>query len=196
MEIFITFFILVANVVGLLLVYHSFDNRIEKNKKLMYTMICFGIMYIITLITYFFSSIGIDNKNVSNSSKDMITFTFVPINTIIILPILIKSFNNRKMNKITKNKLNKTAILMFLITLILIVLEFFCFRNMQKGIINIFNDKQNKTNVNTQIENNQTNTDIEQKNEENANLEYFNETNVNIENSNLETNIEQNNISE
>lgn len=196
MEIFITFFILVANVVGLLLVYHSFDNRIEKNKKLMYTMICFGIMYIITLITYFFSSIGIDNKNVSNSSKDMITFTFVPINTIIILPILIKSFNNRKMNKITMNKLNKTAILMFLITLILIVLEFFCFRNMQKGIINIFNDKQNKTNVNTQIENNQTNTDIEQKNEENANLEYFNETNVNIENSNLETNIEQNNISE
>ena len=196
MEIFITFFILVANVVGLLLVYHSFDNRIEKNKKLMYTMICFGIMYIITLITYFFSSLGIDNKNVSNSSKDMITFTFVPINTIIILPILIKSFNNRKMNKITMNKLNKTAILMFLITLILIVLEFFCFRNMKKGIINIFNDKQNKTNVNTQIENNQTNTDIEQKNEENANLEYFNETNVNIENSNLETNIEQNNISE
>ena len=186
MKNFITLFILVANVVGILLVYHSFDNKIEKNKKLMYTMICFGIMYIITLITYFFSSIGIDNKNVSNSSKDMITFTFVPINTIIILPILIRSFNNRKMNKISMNQLNKTAILMFFIILILIILEFFCFRNIQKRIVDIFNIKQNEMNLNTQIENNQIN----------SNIEYNSETNANIENNSVKNNIERNNISE
>ena len=186
MEIFITLFILVANVVGLLLVYHSFDNRIAKNKKLMYTMICFGIMYIITLITYFFSSLGIDNKSVSNSSKDMITFTFVPINTIIILPILIRAFNNRKINKISINQLNRISMLIIIITIILIILEFFCFRNIQKGIIDIFNDKQNEMNLNTQIENNQMNSNIEQNNE----------TNANIENNSVKTNIEQNNISE
>ena len=90
MELFLTLFILVANVVGLLLVYHSFDKRIDKNKKFMYTMICFGVMYILTLIIYFFSSIGINNENVSESSRNLITFTFVPINTIVLLPILIR----------------------------------------------------------------------------------------------------------
>ena len=191
MEVFITLFIFVANVVGLLLVYHSFDNRIEKNKKLMYTMICFGIMYIITLITYFFSSLGIDNKNVSNSSKNLITFTFVPINTIIIIPILIRSFNKRKMNKISMNQLNRTAILMIIITIILIILEFFSFRNIQKGIIDIFNDKQNEANINIQMENNKNNSNTEQYNEINYIIE-----NNNLENSDVETNILQNNVEE
>lgn len=191
MEVFITLFIFVANVVGLLLVYHSFDNRIEKNKKLMYTMICFGIMYIITLITYFFSSLGIDNKNVSNSSKNLITFTFVPINTIIIIPILIRSFNKRKMNKISMNQLNRTAILMIIITIILIILEFFSFRNIQKGIIDIFNDKQNEANINIQMENNKNNSNTEQYNEINNIIE-----NNNLENSDVETNILQNNVEE
>ena len=191
MEVFITLFIFVANVVGLLLVYHSFDNRIEKNKKLMYTMICFGIMYIITLITYFFSSLGIDNKNVSNSSKNLITFTFVPINTIIIIPILIRSFNKRKMNKISMNQLNRKAILMIIITIILKKLEFFSFRNIQKGIIDIFNDKQNEANINIQMENNKNNSNTEQYNEINYIIE-----NNNLENSDVETNILQNNVEE
>lgn len=167
MELFLTLFILVANVVGLLLVYHSFDKRIDKNKKLMYTMICFGVMYILTLIMYFFSSIGINNENVSESSRNLITFTFVPINTIVLLPILIRSFNNRKMNKITTRQLNRTAMTMIVVAIILIVIEFFSFRSIQKGIIQIFNERQNEANdqlINMQQETNiQTNNEIENK---------------------------------
>ena len=144
----ITLFILVANVVGLLLVYHSFDKRIDKNKKLMYTMIAFGIMYILTLIIYFFSSLGINNENVSESSRNLITFTFVPINTIVLLPILIRSFNNKKTNKITMEQLNRTTILMIIIAIALIIIEFFSFKNIQKGIIQIFNERQNEANMN------------------------------------------------
>ena len=148
MELFLTLFILVANVVGLLLVYHSFDKRIDKNKKFMYTMICFGVMYILTLIIYFFSSIGINNENVSESSRNLITFTFVPINTIVLLPILIRSFNNKKTNKITMEQLNRTTILMIIIAIALIIIEFFSFKNIQKGIIQIFNERQNEANMN------------------------------------------------
>lgn len=144
----ITLFILVANVVGLLLVYHSFDKRIDKNKKLMYTMIAFGIMYILTLIIYFFSSLGINNENVSESSRNLITFTFVPINTIVLLPILIRSFNNKKTNKITMEQLNRTTIIMIIIAIALIIIEFFSFKNIQKGIIQIFNERQNEANMN------------------------------------------------
>lgn len=167
MELFLTLFILVANVVGLLLVYHSFDKRIDKNKKLMYTMICFGVMYILTLIIYFFSSIGINNENVSESSRNLITFTFVPINTMVLLPILIRSFNNRKVNKITTRQLNRTAMTMIVVAIILIVIEFFSFRSIQKGIIQIFNERQNEANdqlINMQQETNiQTNNEIENK---------------------------------
>lgn len=167
MELFLTLFILVANVVGLLLVYHSFDKRIDKNKKLMYTMICFGVMYILTLIIYFFSSLGINNENVSESSRNLITFTFVPINTMVLLPILIRSFNNRKVNKITTRQLNRTAMTMIVVAIILIVIEFFSFRSIQKGIIQIFNERQNEANdqlINMQQETNiQTNNEIENK---------------------------------
>lgn len=167
MELFLTLFILVANVVGLLLVYHSFDKRIDKNKKLMYTMICFGVMYILTLIIYFFSSLGINNENVSESSRNLITFTFVPINTMVLLPILIRSFNNRKVNKITTRQLNRTAMTMIIVAIILIVIEFFSFRSIQKGIIQIFNERQNGANdqlINMQQETNiQTNNEIENK---------------------------------
>lgn len=170
MELFITLFILVANVVGLLLVYHSFDKRVEKNRKLMYTMISVGIIYILTLIVYFFSSLGMNNENVTENSRNIITFSFVPINTIILLPILIRAYNNRRANKITTNQLNRTTIIMIIIAIILIIVEFFSFRNIQNGIISIFNDKQNEamnqvTNVleENNIENNiiKTNTEIE-----------------------------------
>lgn len=164
MELFLTLFILVANVVGLLLVYHSFDKRIDKNKKFMYTMICFGVMYILTLIIYFFSSIGINNENVSESSRNLITFTFVPINTIVLLPILIRSFNNRKVNKITTRQLNRTAMTMIVVAIILIVIEFFSFRSIQKGIIQIFNERQNE--ANNQLVNMQQETNIQMNNEQ------------------------------
>ena len=61
-KLFILLFILVANIVSILLIYHSLDKNIEKTKRLLYTMIAMGVVYIIVLIVYFFSSIGIDNR--------------------------------------------------------------------------------------------------------------------------------------
>ena len=85
-------FILIANVVAILSTYLSFGKRLGKDKKMLYTMIAIGVIYIITLGVYFFSSLGIKNSNVSSNSKNMITFSFVPVNVIIILPFLIRSF--------------------------------------------------------------------------------------------------------
>ena len=38
-KLFILLFILVANIVSILLIYHSLDKNIEKTKRLLYTMI-------------------------------------------------------------------------------------------------------------------------------------------------------------
>lgn len=52
-NIVISLFILVANAVAILLTYHSFGKDTEKTKKLFYTLIAMGIMYILILIIYF-----------------------------------------------------------------------------------------------------------------------------------------------
>ena len=151
----ILLFIFVANIVSILLIYHSFDKRIEKTKKLLYTMISMGVVYIVVLIIYFFSSIGID-KEIAKSSKQMITFTFVPVNSIIIIPFLIRSFNKRKDNEISGEQLNKRAI-----AAILVVGEFFYFRNIEKEIGKIIEQQQenmNNTTSNVTEENTISNT--------------------------------------
>lgn len=146
-NIIILLFILVANIVSVLLVYHSFGKNIEKTKQLLYTIITMGIMYIVVLIIFFFSSIGI-SKEAVEGSRNMITFTFVPVNAIILVPFLIKSFNQRKNNEITMEQLNRRTIIVVIIALALIIGEFFYFRNIEKGIVDIANQKQNQTALN------------------------------------------------
>ena len=46
-KLFILLFILVANIVSILLIYHSLDKNIEKTKRLLYTMIAMGVVYIL-----------------------------------------------------------------------------------------------------------------------------------------------------
>lgn len=146
-------FIVIANAIAIMFSYHSFDKNIEKNKRVMYTMISVGIMYIVTLITYFFSSIGIE-KEVAQKSKDMIIFSFVPVNTIIIIPFIVSSFYKKKKGIITLEQLNTRTIIMIVITIVLLIGEFFYFRNIEKGIMNIANQKQNAEVTNTLLDNN------------------------------------------
>ncbi len=147
-------FILIANVVAILLIYHSFDRNIEKTKKLLYTMISMGLIYILVLIIYFFSSIGLD-KETTTKAKDMIIFSFVPVNAIILVPFLLRSFNRSKDREITIEQLNKRAITVAIIGIVLIIGEFFYFRNIEKGIINMINEQQTKNIKENTLENNE-----------------------------------------
>ena len=151
-NIIIFLFILVANVIAFLLIYNSFNKNVEKTKQLLYTMISMGIVYIVVLIIYFFSSIGL-SKEVTSQAKEMITFSFVPVNSIIIIPFLIRSFNKRKNKEITTEQLNRRTIIMIIIAIALIIGEFFYFRNIEKGIIDIANEKQNV--ITNNVENNE-----------------------------------------
>lgn len=147
-------FILIANVVAILLIYHSFDRNIEKTKKLLYTMISMGLIYILVLIIYFFSSIGLD-KETTTKAKDMIIFSFVPVNAIILVPFLLRSFKKSKDREITIEQLNKRAIVVVIIGIALIIGEFFYFRNIEKGIINMINEQQTKNINQNTLENNE-----------------------------------------
>ena len=151
-DIFITVFILLANLVSIFLTYKSFDKNMEKNKRLLYTMISFGVMYILVLIVYFFSSIGID-KTASDTARSMITFTFVPVNAIIILPFLIRSFFRKRNNEISIEQLNTRAVIVLIIAVLILFGEFFYFKKIQNGIVDLYNQKKNAGNVAANITN-------------------------------------------
>ena len=159
-KLFILLFILVANIVSILLIYHSFDKNIEKTKRLLYTMIAMGVVYIIVLIVYFFSSIGID-KRIATQAKQTIVFTFVPVNSIIVIPFMLRSFNKRKDREITGEQLNKRAVVMFIIAVVIVVSEFFYFRNIEKGIGRIIEQQgaANEASTNRAVTNSVLNTE-------------------------------------
>ena len=101
----------------------------------------------------FFSSIGID-KRIATQAKQTIVFTFVPVNSIIVIPFMLRSFNKRKDREITGEQLNKRAVVMFIIAVVIVVSEFFYFRNIEKGIGRIIEQQEAASNTaNTTVEN-------------------------------------------
>lgn len=169
-NLFINIFIILANIVAILLTYYSFNKNLDKSKKMLYTMISIGTMYIVILIVYFFSSLGL-SKNTSSNAKNMITFTFVPINAMIFLPILIRTFNKGKSKAITTKQLNRRVIIIAVIGIAVLVSEFFYFRNIQKGINKVLEAKQNELvqEDNSSIEENTENEEVV--NKENLEIE-------------------------
>jgi hypothetical protein len=187
-NVFIMGFIIVANLIAILLTYYSFNKSIEKTKRLLYTMISVGVMYILILIVYSFSSIGIAKK-ASSAAKDMITYTFVPVNTILVLPFMIRSFNKRKENEITTSQLNMRATIVLIITIVILVSEFFYFRKIQQGIIDIYNQKQNMESQNSsQASQNLQNTENQNTSNTYQNIEE-NMVNVTIDSSTKDNSI-------
>lgn len=187
-NVFIMGFIIVANLIAILLTYYSFNKSIEKTKRLLYTMISVGVMYILILIVYSFSSIGIAKK-ASSAAKDMITYTFVPVNTILVLPFMIRSFNKRKENEITTSQLNMRATIVLIITIAILVSEFFYFRKIQQGIIDIYNQKQNMESQNSsQASQNLQNTENQNTSNTYQNIEE-NMVNVTIDSSTKDNSI-------
>ena len=118
------------------------------------------IIYISVLVIYFFCSIGND-KDIATQAKQTIVFTFVPVNSIILIPYLLRSFNKRKNKEITGDQLNKRAVTMVIIAVVLIVSEFFYFRNIEKGIGRIIEQQEATNNTaNIAVENQISNSEI------------------------------------
>lgn len=145
-QLLIQIFILLANIVAVLLVYYSFGRTTDKQKRFFGTMISIGLMYIVVLIVYSLSSIGIEQNSSSDTAKQLYTMSFVPINAIIIEPLLIHSYIDTKNKKIQVESLNRRAIIIIIVSIILLTWEFFFFRNTQKQIIETQNKLQQNAN--------------------------------------------------
>ena len=138
----ILLFILILNIVSIVLMYYSLGD-LGKKEKLIYIVVGTAVMYIITSIVYWFSTRGIEVTEVSERGKDLITFLFVPINGIIMLPLLAKSYSKLKYGNLDKNVFLKRGIVLAVILLIVLIIECIYFKNVQQEVVNMLNAQEN-----------------------------------------------------
>ena len=142
----ILLFIALANIIAILLVYYSFGKNADKSKKLINTMIAVGIVYILVSGIYLFSSLGIPKNQGSGTAKTMITMAFMPVNTIIVVPLMIRSYIGMKNRTVSQRGFKNRVVVMGIIVFILIIAEFIYFRSYQNQINERFEMNQQPQN--------------------------------------------------
>lgn len=157
MDSIITLFIMAANVIAILLVYFSLEKNMNKQKKIITIMASIGSVYIITLVVYLLSSIGVEKISAAEKVKNAIIMAFVPVNVILFLPFLICSFKKMQNKIITMDSLNRRVIAVAILAVIVLIAEGSYFRNYQKKLKEL--EKNVSSNQEAQAENltNETN---------------------------------------
>ena len=157
MDSIITLFIMAANVIAILLVYFSLEKNMNKQKKIITIMASIGSVYIITLVVYLLSSIGVEKTSAAETVRNAIIMAFVPVNVILFLPFLIRSFKKMQSKIITMDSLNRRVIAVAILAVIVLIAEGSYFRNYQKKLKEL--ERNVSSNQDAQAENltNETN---------------------------------------
>ena len=132
MEIIINVFIAILNFAAILVIYKSFSH-IEMKNRILLIIIGEMLMYIILFIIYGISSTDID-ETIVNSSRQIMIFTFLPINVIgIELPLLLtlKKFQQKD---IKEEIFKKRMLFSLIISIIILIIEFCYIKDLQRGM--------------------------------------------------------------
>ncbi len=147
MNIFIILGIVIANAIALAFIY-QFVKKMPKKDKLIFIAASFAINYMLILLVYTLSGIGM-NASIHSSAEAFVTYVFVPVNVILFVPVLAFSYVKMKEKKLKPEKFIKRVVIMFVVIIVVLVLEFFYFRSVQNNIEKI-NQDQTKQNEQTQ----------------------------------------------
>lgn len=137
----ILLFIIILNIVSIVLMYHSLADS-EKKEKLIFIAAGTALMYILTSLVYWISTRNIEITEVSETGKDLITFLFVPINGILVLPAFAKSFYKFRYGSLSKDILRKRAVVLVIFLLIILIIECVYFKNIQEQVVNLMVNQQ------------------------------------------------------
>lgn len=189
---FIMIFSLLANAIAILLVYYSFGKKIEKSKRMIDTVIAFGVIYIITLVLYKLSTIMLNNPNIVKTAQTYLIMAFVPVNIILFVPFLTHSYMKMKDGQIDNDKFKKRFTIIIIIGILIFISEIFYFRGSVTNIINMKINQETQNNI-VNEENTQS---INQTNELTNNITSQNNivNEENISNVNTNNNITKNNV--
>lgn len=111
----------------------------------------------LTTFVYWISTKSVAVKEVSDLGKNLITFLFVPINTLVVVPLFAKSYNKYKTGFLAFDKLRNRGIVLGAILLIILIIECVYFKNVQNTVITLI-EKNQQTRQNANDERIETNT--------------------------------------
>ena len=154
MNIYIMLAIILANIIAISIVY-QFIKRLDKKEKIIFIAISVAIVYILISITYWISGFGIDEK-IHSQCKEFVTYMFVPVNVILFIPFIAFNYIKFKDKKIKQEDLFKKVFVIAIIAVIVLIGEYFYFKNIQNNVKQISQNAEEKQN--TTITNEQTNT--------------------------------------
>lgn len=134
---FIYIGILILNIVAILLTYKVLGKDMDKKSKGIFIAVGIAVIYLLVSFVYWLGTKDIDLGVNSETGKNLITFTFVPVNAIIMMPFLASSYRNWKDEMLKNEPFRNRCILMGFILLIVLIIEFFYFKDIQNGILSI-----------------------------------------------------------
>ena len=139
MLLFIYACIFILNLVAILLTYRFLGNDLGKKEKGIFIIVGIAVMYLLVTLVYWLSTKSVNLGQSMGEGQNLITFAFVPVNSIVILPFLASSYKSLKMGKMENEIFKRRAILLAAILLVVLVIEFFYFKDIQTGILNLVN---------------------------------------------------------
>jgi len=137
MELFIYLCMIVLNVLAIFLIYRFLGTSFEKKEKWIFIAVSIAIMYLLVTIVYWLSTREINLGEAGSTAQNLITFVFVPVNAIIVLPLVASSYKYLKSGRLKPEKFKNRCILLGAILFVILLIEFFYFKNIQTGILNI-----------------------------------------------------------
>lgn len=150
----IVLFVLILNIVSILLIYRCLTG-VERKERFIFLAAGIAIMYMLTSFIYWISTRNVEITQVSQTGKDLIIFLFVPINGILILPLLAKSYAKYRGSNLSKRILINRGMVLGVFLIILLIIECVYFKNIQDGVVNLIKEQnlyqeeagQNNSNV-------------------------------------------------
>lgn len=137
---FIYIFILALNVVAVVLTYHCLGKQIDRKSKGIFIIVAIAIIYMLVTFVYWIATKDIKLEIDTDIGKNLITFTFVPVNAIVVIPFLASSYKHLKSGDLKPIPFRNRAILMGIVLIFMLIFEFFYFRDIQNGIVSLLNN--------------------------------------------------------
>ena len=150
MNLYLIIAILLANLVAIGAVYQCIK-KLPKKEILIFIAVSVAFMYILISIVYWISGFGME-KQIHEGAKSFVTYLFVPVNVILFIPYFASQYRKCKQKQIKREELAKKCTTLVMLLLVVLVIEYFYFGNIQKNIKSISEQKE----INNQTEQNET----------------------------------------
>ena len=112
---------------------------IEKTKKIEYIIVGFVVVYIITIIIYQISKIGISYENIEimKAIQNILVLVFSIVNGYILLPYIFKKIVQIQNDEIDDKKFKKSIVILIAVIIILTIIESNYLANAQNETLQI-----------------------------------------------------------